>query len=214
MFPSRRVAGSEVAEQRLGDAVDAVFYAPIDYAFAVRRVLRRLRPAVLVVLENEIWPVLYREAKRSDCSLLILNGRISDRAFPRYLRARSLFRSVLSLPDAIFTQSEQDRRRYIEIGAPESIVQTLGNLKYDATPARSGPPQSIVELLEKLRPGTVWIAASTMAGVDNGDVDEDQAALRAFRELAPSHPELLLILVPRKPERFDTGRAAACAMPE
>jgi tetraacyldisaccharide 4'-kinase len=199
------VAGREVAQQKLSGTVDALFYAPIDYAFAVRRVLRRLRPAVLVILETEIWPVLYREAKLSGCSLLVLNGRISDRAYPRYLRSRFLFQHALSLPDAIFTQSEQDRRRYIEIGAPANIVEVLGNLKYDAAPVRSAAPKPILELLERLRPATVWIAASTMAGVDGNDIDEDQAVLRAFQELVPSHPKLLLILVPRKPERFDAA---------
>jgi len=197
------VAGREVAHQKLGGTVDAIFYAPIDYAFAVRRVLRRLRPAVLVILETEIWPVLYREAKLAGCSLLVLSGRISDRAYPSYLRWRFLFQHALSLPDAIFTQSEQDRRRYIEIGAPANIVEALGNLKYDAAPVRSAAPKLILELLEKLRPATVWIAASTMAGIDSNDIDEDQAVLRAFQELVPSHPKLLLILVPRKPERFD-----------
>jgi 3-deoxy-D-manno-octulosonic-acid transferase len=199
------VAGREVAQQKLSGTVDAIFYAPIDYAFAVRRVLRRLQPAVLVILETEIWPVLYREAKRSGCSLLVLNGRISDRAYPRYLRSRFLFQHALSLPDAILTQSDQDRRRYIEIGAPANIVEVLGNLKYDAAPVRSAAPQPILELIEKLRPATVWIAASTMAGADSDDIDEDRAVLCAFQELVPSHPKLLLILVPRKPERFDAA---------
>ena len=199
------VAGREVAERKLDGVVDAIFYAPIDYAFAVRRVLRRLRPAVLVVLETEIWPVLYREAKRSGCSLLVLNGRISDRAYPRYLRWQFVFRNALALPDAIFTQSEQDRKRYIEIGAPPRKVETLGNLKYDAAPVRSAAPKPILELLEKLRPAAVWIAASTMAGVDSGDVDEDDAVLSAFQELIGAHHGLLLILVPRKPERFDSA---------
>src|SRR6202022_2833055 len=92
------VAGREVAEQKLGGIADRIFYAPIDYAFAVRRVLGRLQPAAVIVLETEIWPVLYREAKRSGGSLLIMNGRISDRALPRYLRWRFLFRQVLRLP--------------------------------------------------------------------------------------------------------------------
>jgi 3-deoxy-D-manno-octulosonic-acid transferase len=199
------VAGREVAQEKLAGIADGIFYAPIDYAFAVRRALRRLQPTMLVVLETEIWPVLYREAKRRGLSLLILNGRISDRAFPRYLRWAFLFRRVLRLPDAILTQTEQDRTRYIQIGAPEGIVHTLGNLKYDAAPERSKPAALITQLLEKLRPETVWIAASTMPGADSNDVDEDDAVLGAFQELAPAHPGLLLILVPRKPERFDAA---------
>jgi 3-deoxy-D-manno-octulosonic-acid transferase len=197
------VAGREVAKEKLHGLADRVFYAPIDYAFAVRRVLRRIRPSVVVILETEIWPVLYREVKRAGSSLVIVNGRISTRAFPSYRRWRFFFRQVLEWPDAIFAQSKEDRERYIEIGASAEKVVALGNLKYDAVPAGSDPPRLIAEVLEKLRPATVWIAASTMPGADAADVDEDEAALGAFQHLAQSHPALLLILAPRKPERFD-----------
>ena len=196
------VAGHEVAEDRLRGLVDRVFYAPIDYAFAVRRVLRRIRPAVVAILETEIWPVLYREAKRAGASLLIVNGRISTRTFPRYRRWRFFFRHVLAWPDAIFTQSEEDRARYVAIGAREEKVTVLGNLKYDAAPMLVDPPALVRELMEKLRPSPVWIAASTMPGADAADVDEDDAVLHAFTELARKHAGMLLVLAPRKPERF------------
>jgi 3-deoxy-D-manno-octulosonic-acid transferase len=202
------VAGRAIAEQNLTPLVDGIFYAPIDYAFAVRRVLRRIRPSAVVILETEIWPLLYREVKRSGCALLVVNGRISDRAFPRYSRWRFFFRHALESPDAIFVQSEQDRKRYIEIGAPEDRVTTLGNLKYDASTPNSEPPRLVRDLLTRLLPSAVWIAASTMPGADAADIDEDQVVVRAFVELAQTHPRLLLILVPRKPERFDSAAEA------
>jgi 3-deoxy-D-manno-octulosonic-acid transferase len=197
------VAGRDIAEERLRGLVDGVFHAPIDYAFAVRRVLGRVRPALVVILETEIWPVLYREAKRARCGLVIVNGRISDRAFPRYRRWRFLFADALRRPDAILAQSEQDSRRYIELGAPPRAVQVIGNLKYDAEPSRAEAPRIVTSLIEKLGPAAVWIAASTMAGLDSQDVDEDDVVIQAFQELSRSRPGLLLILVPRKPERFD-----------
>jgi 3-deoxy-D-manno-octulosonic-acid transferase len=196
------VAGRAIAVEKLSSLVDGIFYAPIDYAFAVRRVLRGIRPSVVVILETEIWPVLYREVKRAGCALLILNGRISDRAFPRYRWWRFLFRSVLEWPDAIFTQSEQDRARYLELGAPESTTGTLGNLKYDAAPLRSAPPQAILDAIAKLNPSAIWIAASTMPPSAGDDPDEDDIVLRSFQEVARTHPGLLLILAPRRPERF------------
>jgi 3-deoxy-D-manno-octulosonic-acid transferase len=201
------VAGREIAEERLSALVDGIFYAPIDYIFAVRRVLGRIRPAALVVFETEIWPVLYREAKRAGCSLLIVNGRISDRTFPRYRRLRFFFEDALRRPDAILVQSEQDAERYLALGAHHDAVRAIGNLKYDAEPARADPPRIIVELIAKLGPTAIWIAASTMPGRDRDDVDEDTAVINAFRQLAPSHPKLLLILVPRRPERFDEAEA-------
>lgn len=196
------LAGRAVAQQKLRAMVDGLFYAPIDYAFAVRRVLRRIRPAVLVILETEIWPVLYRQVKRTQCGLLILNGRISDRTVERYRSMRWMFRHVLSLPDAILVQTERDRGRYIQSGAPGAIVRVGGNLKYDAHAPTAGPSAFVGELIARLRPGSIWIAASTMPGLDSADVDEDRAVLRAFSELAQAHPALLLILVPRRPERF------------
>lgn len=197
------VAGRSIAEERLNGLVDGIFYAPIDYAFAVRRVLGRIRPALVVILETEIWPVLYREAKRLGCGLMVVNGRISDRAFPRYRRWRFFFEDALQRPDAILVQSDRDGARYLELGAPRDVVETIGNLKYDAEPSRAQPPEVITKLIAKLAPSAIWIAASTMAGADREDIDEDDAVLSAFQELSQTHPRLLLILVPRKPERFD-----------
>ncbi len=197
------VAGRDIADDRLGGLADGIFYAPIDYAFAVRRVLARVRPAVVVILETEIWPVLYRETKRAGCALVIVNGRISDRAFPRYRRWRLLLSHAFARPDAILAQSEIDARRYLHLGALPQAVEVIGNLKYDAEPSGDAPPRMIAKLIEKLRPASVWIAASTMAGLDNHDVDEDDVVIRAFEELSRTRPGLLLILVPRRPERFD-----------
>src|ERR1700732_1973334 len=94
------IGGRAVAEERLEGIATGIFYAPIDYPFAVRRGLRRIRPAAVVILATEIWPVLYREVKRAGASLLIMNGRISDRTLPRYRRARFFFGPVLQFSDA------------------------------------------------------------------------------------------------------------------
>lgn len=196
------LAGRAIAVQKLTDRVQGIFYAPVDYAFAVRRVLRRIRPAAVVILETEIWPVLYREAKRAGCQALIVNGRISDRALPKYRRFRWFFRAALACPDAIFVQSEADRRRYLDIGAPSDRIHVAGNLKYDA-PEPGPPPAAIVDFIQRVNPEPVWIAASTMPGVDASDVDESEVVLGAFQKLAEIHPRILLIIAPRKPERFD-----------
>src|SRR5581483_5945004 len=110
-----------------------VFYAPLDYEFAVSRVLRRIKPAVVVIIETEIWPQLFRLVKQAGCGLVVVNGRISDRAFPRYRRWRWFFAPALQCPDRILVQSARDRERYIAAGAPEERVEIGGNLKYDAT---------------------------------------------------------------------------------
>jgi 3-deoxy-D-manno-octulosonic-acid transferase len=195
------LAGRETADQKLEGLADGVFFAPLDYRSAVRRVLRRLRPAAVVVLETEIWPNLYRESKRAGASLIVVNGRISNGALPRYQRWHWFFRHVLSCADMIFAQSAEDEHRFVAAGARLDHVQVAGNLKYDFTPPRSGIAPSIAEFLERTKPEKVWIAASTMPPADSTDIDEDDAVIGAFKQV--SRPGLLLIIAPRRPERFD-----------
>jgi tetraacyldisaccharide 4'-kinase len=197
------LAGRATADEKLRGLADGVFYAPVDYVFAVRRVLRTLRPSVVAVAETEIWPNLFREVKRTGAGLTLLNGRISDRAFPRYLPFRRLFTAVLPAADSILAQTEPIRERFLALGAPAGRVRTAGNFKYDFEPRAAAPDSPVPAYLSRVRPSAVWIAASTMPPAAAGDVDEDDAVLAAFREIAPRHPGLLLILVPRKPERFD-----------
>ncbi|MEO5924061.1 MAG: tetraacyldisaccharide 4'-kinase [Bryobacteraceae bacterium] len=194
------LAGRATAEQRLSGMVRGIFYAPLDYCSVVRRVLRKVRPAAVVVMETEIWPNLYREAKRSGASLIVVNGRISDRALPRYRRWSWFFRHALELPDAIWVQSAQDAKRYVLAGAPKDRVVSAGNLKYDFQPPKEIAPD-IAEFLDRVAPSAVWVAASTMPAAVPGDPDEDDVVIDAFRKVR--RDGLLLILAPRRPERFE-----------
>ncbi len=197
------LAGRATAEAQLASLAAGVFYVPVDYVFAVRRVLRRLQPAVVAIAETEIWPNLFREAKRSGAALAIVNGRISDRAFPRYRRFRALFRAVLPAADVILAQTGPIRDRFLALGSSPERTRVAGNFKYDfqaRVPAEGSP---VVELLARTSPDRVWIAASTMPPAHSGDVDEDDAVIAAFLAAAAQLPRLLLILAPRKPARFD-----------
>ncbi len=209
-YPARRIfvssttlAGRALAEEKLSGLIDGVFYAPIDYCFAVRKVLRRIRPSVVVILETEIWPYWYRNVKQTGAGLIIVNGRISDKALPAYDRFRWLFREVLSYPDLILAQSEESAGRYLHLGAPPERVRHAGNLKFDFDPSKAPVPDAVQALLSRSRPAPVWIAASTMPPAHPADVDEDDAVIAAFQRLAAKHPRLLLIQAPRRPARFD-----------
>lgn len=196
------LAGHATASRKLAGLAN-VFYAPVDFVWAVRRVLRTLRPGLVIVMETEIWPNLFREAKRSGAGLMLINGRISDRALGRYDAWRWFFRGVLSHVDLVLAQSAEMRQRLIRMGAPPERVCVRGNLKYDSRP-RSAPPDSPVRrFVERVQPRAVWMAASTMPPAVAGDPDEDQAVIGAFRQVAAREPGLLLLLAPRKPERFD-----------
>jgi len=190
------LAGREVADRRLEGLANGVFYAPLDFRSVIRRVLRQIRPAAVVVLETEIWPNLYRESKRAGAGLLVINGRISDRALPRYRRWRAFFKYVLQWPDAILVQSQQDRERYVIAGAPEDRVRVAGNLKYDFT------PPAAAGIATALGGEPIWIAASTTGPVETGDPDEDDVVIEAFKRISVRCPGLLLVLAPRRPERF------------
>ena len=206
-------AGRQVAGDKLSAVVDGIFYLPLDYCFAVRRVLRHIRPASVIVLETEIWPNLYHEAKRCGAALTVVNGRISPRALPRYLRLRWFFQSVLDLPDHLLVQSAEDRDNYCRAGAPRDRVIVNGNLKYDFQPPDSDVPEVLRDFLRERR--KIWIAASTTAPTNNSTVDEDDAVIAAFLMLQPKHPDLLLLIAPRKPERFDAvaGKLQAARIP-
>jgi 3-deoxy-D-manno-octulosonic-acid transferase len=204
------VAGRALANEKLKDIAAGAFYAPLDYRWCLRRVLRLLRPALVVILETEIWPNLYREVKRTNAALLVVNGRISDRALPRYRRFRWFFQAALACPDRILAQTTRDRGRFIEAGAPPNRTLVGGNIKYDFRPPPGEIP-GIADFVRRTGPGEIWIAASTMPPADNSDVDEDDAVIDAFQQLRGRHGALLLIHVPRKPERFDVVAAKLSA---
>lgn len=162
------------------------FYAPYDYAFVQRRVLRRLRPRAMVVMETELWPNLVREASRCGVPMMIANARLSDRSFARYRRwGGPLLREVLKGIDLICAQSDQDRQRFAELGAPR--VADCGNLKFDLPVAETIPP------VTDERTHT-WLAASTHPG-------EEAPVLAAHARVREAYPDARLILVPRHPER-------------
>lgn len=192
------LAGRDAAGARLAGIADGVFYAPFDLVFCVRRVIATIRPAALVVLETEIWPNLWREINRAGCALVVVNGRIGNQSVARYTCHAWFFGPVLALADRILVQSEQDRERYLRAGAPPARVAVAGNLKYDFNPDEASPPAAVRQWLES-GDAPLWIAASTVAPEFDGDTDEDDAVIAAFREL----PGARLLVAPRKPERFD-----------
>ena len=196
------LAGRRAAEREAEALVDGVFFAPVDYISCVRRTMRAIRPALLIVLETEIWPNLYSEAKRAGARVAVVNARISDRTWPRYRRLRFFFGPVLRLTDVIYVQSAADQERYLALGADQGRVRLESNLKYDAA------VPGITADIPTFGADQVWVAASTVGPNERGSlskhaVDEDDIVIRAFTTLSREFPKLLLILAPRQPARFD-----------
>lgn len=176
--------------------VDLCLFFPFDLSWVVKRVLRQIRPAAIVIVETEIWPNFIRHAQVAGIPVILVNGRISDRSFPRYRRVRRLMKPILDQLSACCMQTELDARRIVELGAEASRVVVTGNLKFDM---RVTTPDA--EQREALRrtfrlPANlpVWVAGSTHAG-------EEEIIIDVYRELVAAGARLLLILVPRHPER-------------
>jgi 3-deoxy-D-manno-octulosonic-acid transferase len=165
------------------------FYAPFDYAFAQRAVLRRLRPKLIVVMETELWPNWARVAESCGVPMAVVNARLSDRSFRRYRRwGGALLKQTLSRLGLICTQSSDDRARFRDL-APQAVHERIidcGNIKFDAA-------QPDVESWSA-GDRTVWLAASTHEG-------EESLLLDAHKRLLARHPDALLVLAPRHPER-------------
>jgi 3-deoxy-D-manno-octulosonic-acid transferase len=193
------LAGQQVARRSL-QHVDAVFYFPFDWAFIVRRTLNIVRPRLFVMMETEIWPNLLRVCRERGVSTVMINGRISQRSYPRYRLVRPFFRHVLADVDRFCMQSEGSARRLIDLGADPSRVTVTGSLKFDSleapAPAAHGKPRERVLRFFRLSPNrTVLVAGSTMRG-------EEPSVLRAFARLKSSMPAALAVIAPRQPERF------------
>ncbi len=194
-------AGRKAACRQAAPLVDGVFYAPVDFASFVRRVLRTIRPALVIVLETEIWPNLYYEISRCGARLAIVNGRISNRTWPQYHSFRWFFAPILKLPDSIIVQSPTDCDRYSQLDVPAQRLSILGNLKYEAV---ANPTPSV---LPTFGAEQIWIAASTVGPNERGSItrhhiDEDDIVIKTFKKLSAEFPKLLLIVAPRQPARF------------
>ena len=175
--------------------VDVRIFFPFDLSWVVGRVLRKIAPQLVVIVETEIWPNFVRHAQRQSIPLALVNGRISDRSFPRYLRFKGVFSQLLSYFDAFCMQSQQDADRIRVLGAASDKVRVTHNLKFDmqvdttaveAVNARQHfclPDEAIV-----------WVAGSTHSG-------EEELIVTSYQALRETCPDLLLVLVPRHPER-------------
>jgi 3-deoxy-D-manno-octulosonic-acid transferase len=181
----------QIARQRFG--ADSVFYFPLDFTFLHRRYLRRLEPSLLVLMESEFWPNFLRAAP--GIPLGVVNARISDRSFPRYRKLRFFWKEVLAPVTRFLAQSPTDAQRLIAIGAPAARIEVIGNLKYDLAPV--GELHLLATLRDHLPSGArVFVCGSTMEG-------EEAALLSAHHAALLSVPNLVTIMAPRHPERFD-----------
>jgi 3-deoxy-D-manno-octulosonic-acid transferase len=203
-FPSHRVVvstttktGQELAKKIFADKADAVFYLPFDWNFTVRRALKNFQPALILLMETEIWPRLIVEAKRFGSRVAIVNGRLSEKSFRRYSRVGTFVRRVLQQIDLALMQGENDMRRLHSLGAHK--VAITGNIKFDlqSDTADISTAKALDQRLQFVKERYLIIAASTHNSEEEWIAKAVDFANKSLERKAR------LLIAPRHPERFD-----------
>lgn len=186
--------GLTQARKMFGDQVQYA-YAPYDTPGSIRRFLNRANPRILVIMETEIWPNMIRQCRSRKVPVFLVNARLSERSAQGYERIRGLAAPIMRSISWVAAQAEKDAERFRRIGVAPDKVAVTGSVKFDVDIPEAVYEASLqLKSQFSLRP--VWIAGSTHEG-------EDAQVLAAHEQLLRRHPEALLVLVPRHPERFE-----------
>ncbi|MDD5512659.1 MAG: 3-deoxy-D-manno-octulosonic acid transferase [Candidatus Omnitrophica bacterium] len=199
-FPEKKMVvstvtatGNQVADDAAGKG-DFVTYLPLDFSFIVKKVINRIRPAVFIIVETELWPNLIRRLYQNRIPIIVVNGRISDRSFKGYFLVKPLLRPLLNKITLFCAQTETDRQRLSLLGVtPEKIIVT-GNMKFDLKYRQPLEQKHADFKLRLSKEGRLFVAASTHPG-------EEEIIFKIYRELLPEFGGLKLLVAPRHPER-------------
>ncbi|CAH1547053.1 3-deoxy-D-manno-octulosonic acid transferase [Vibrio harveyi] len=185
------------AEQiaKLGDLVEHR-YMPIDFAFAVKRFLKTTQPKKMLIIETELWPNTLNEVHKTGIPISVVNARLSEKSCSNYAKVQPLFNLMLPCLTQVLCQTESDANRFERLGVDKDKLKVTGSIKFDIQISDDVKEKSKILRQELGQNRPVWIAASTHKG-------EDEQVLAAHKRVLESHPDALLILVPRHPERFD-----------
>jgi 3-deoxy-D-manno-octulosonic-acid transferase len=175
---------------------DCCVYFPFDFSCACERLLKQINPCVVIIVETELWPNFLHSARNLSIPTVVVNGRISDRSFHRYMRLRRFFRPILADVTAFCMQSEEDARRIAEIGAPSEQVSVTRNLKFDI-------PQRALSAAELQKIRAEYLLEESIGVLTAGSTHpgEDEQVLNAFATIIGQGRQVVLVLVPRHPER-------------
>ena len=200
-YPSHAIVMTNMTETGRTTAagfpeVDLCLYFPFDFLPSVRAMLNSVKPRIIIIMETEIWPNFSREAARINVPIVLANGRISDRSFNRYLKFSWFFRPALRCFSSVCMQSEVGRKRIVAIGANPDTTRVTGNLKYDII-------SGMINDEERCRLRKQYSVSNDCCVITAGSTHdgEEQHVIRAYKELSAVISNLLLVLVPRHPER-------------
>ncbi|WP_051207990.1 lipid IV(A) 3-deoxy-D-manno-octulosonic acid transferase [Saccharospirillum impatiens] len=187
--------GSETVQALFGDKVHHA-YLPWDFPHVYRRLIPRLKPRALVIMETELWPNLIGACDRHKVPVFLVNGRLSERSARGYHRLRALTRPMLQQLTGIAAQHWPDAERFQALGVPPKNIEVTGSIKFDLSISNT-LTGDIAAFSRGIRDRPVWVAASTHDG-------EEADLLEVHRRITTVLPNALMILVPRHPDRFET----------
>ncbi|MBU2894618.1 lipid IV(A) 3-deoxy-D-manno-octulosonic acid transferase [Colwellia sp. D2M02] len=188
--------GSAQVKKLFGNSVQHC-YLPLDIFPCTWLFLQRVKPQLVIFMETELWPNLIAQCHHKKIKLLLINGRLSKKSLHSYSKLKALITPCLQRFDTILTQSQQNLAHFIQLGARSEQCLNSGNVKFDIS-INDELAQKQTELAQYIpNHRKTWIVASTHQG-------DEKLALLAFTKILAHFPQLLLVLVPRHPERFQS----------
>ncbi len=187
--------GYLVAHEKIS-GLAGIFHAPVDFPFVHQRIIRKIKPSAVLILETELWPNLIDTVSSIRIPIMIVNGRISDKSYPRYRLSRFFLKGLLRKINVFSMQSTTDADRIVTLGASPESVFISGNVKYDQYASEPAVPQDWHSFLSWASRDPVLVAGSTHPG-------EEQILLQVFLALKSSFPRLKVIIAPRHLQRLN-----------
>ncbi|MDW1970127.1 lipid IV(A) 3-deoxy-D-manno-octulosonic acid transferase [Vibrio sp. 945] len=185
------------AEQiaKLGDLIEHR-YMPIDFGFAIIGFLKAVQPKQMLIIETELWPNTLHNVHKAGIPITVVNARLSEKSCQNYAKIQRLFNQLHPCLTQVLCQTDSDAERFERLGVEKKKLSVTGSIKFDIQISEQVKQQGQQLRAQLGNDRPIWIAASTHKG-------EDEQVLDAHRQVLKSHPNALLVLVPRHPERFD-----------
>lgn len=197
IFSTTTYTGNKVARDYGAGWMDSIIYFPLDFSWVVKRVINKINPKALIVVEKEIWPNILNILNNKSIPIIVVNGKISDRSFKRYVFSGFFFKRIFQNITAFCAQTNKDCERAVKVGIDPKKIFITGNIKFDMETPHISPSEKL-GMMQKMgitHFNTVLVAGSTHEG-------EEEIILNAFARLKNEIPNLKLIIAPRHPERF------------
>ncbi len=194
--------GSQRVKQTFDGEIHHAYF-PYDLPWMVNAFLDKVRPACVIIMETELWPNFIYRCRANKIPVIIANGRLSDNSMRRYVWIKFFMAKILPQLTYVTAQSELDGQRFVQLGLPAHKLQVIGNLKFEAT-IQADQHTAGTALKAALGRRLIWVAASTHAG-------EEELILQALKAVQEQFPHVLLVLIPRHPDRFEEVAALLTA---